>query len=144
MLDVFSSIPLVITGIAAAHDLRTREIPDWTAIALLCGTVMYVALGTKFPVGYHLIGFGVALALAVVVSWGDRFGGGDVKLFAALGAWFGIQGVLPLALWTALAGLPLALIAVARKQKDFAYGPAIFIGVCVHVAVPDLLQRIAG
>jgi len=92
----------------------------------------------------HLAGAVMATGLGVVVGYGDRFGGGDVKLFGALGAWFGLYAVIPLALWIAIAGLPLAVIAAIRKQQDFAYAPAILLGVCVHVAAPDLLQRIAS
>ena len=84
----------------------------------------------------------MATGFALVVGCGDRFGGGDVKLFGALGAWFGLFAVFPLALWIAIAGLPLAIVAAMRKQSDFAYAPAIFAGVCVHCASPDLIQRI--
>ena len=85
-----------------------------------------------------------ALLLGCIIAREDRFGGGDVKLFAALGGWFGITAVIPLALWTAIAGLLLAIVAAARGDKDYAYGPAIFIGACVHWLAPDLLGRIGG
>jgi len=52
--------------------------------------------------------------------------------------------LIPLSLWTAVAGLPFAVIAAMRSRRDFAYCPAILIGVCVHTIMPDLLQRIVG
>ncbi|WP_162275890.1 prepilin peptidase [Roseimaritima ulvae] len=138
-------IPVTLTAIAALVDLRTREIPDWIWVVILALVPLKawwlwpdVALW-QIPVGAL-----AALLISGLVAWGDRFGGGDVKLFAALGAWFGITAVFPLALWCAIAGLPLAVVAAARGQTDYAYGPAILIGVAVHWMAPDLLGRIGG
>ena len=44
----------------------------------------------------------------------------------------GAKGMLLVLLIMALAGGVLAVIAAARKQKTFAYGPAIGIGVLTH------------
>ncbi len=138
-------LPIALCGFATVHDLRRREIPDWIPLLILAGTPLPWAVGVADFVWWeHLAGAVIATTFALAIGYGDRFGGGDVKLFGALGAWFGLYAVIPLALWIAIAGLPLAVIAAIRKQQDFAYAPAILLGVCVHVAIPDLLQRIAS
>ncbi len=141
---IIDLIPVIICGIAVAWDLRTREIPDALSVILLAGALIVAVVGDWDSWWRHALGGLVGLLAAALASQGDRFGGGDVKLFASLCAWFGIFSVVPLALWIAIAGLPLSVIAALRKQTDLAYAPAIFIGVCVHVLHPDLFLRIAG
>ncbi|MEL7337208.1 MAG: A24 family peptidase, partial [Planctomycetota bacterium] len=108
MFQIVDFIPIALTAVATVIDLRRREIPDWIwAAILLMVPVRAVVLWTDWVWWHSLLGAVVALILACVVAGNDRFGGGDVKLFAALGAWFGIFAVIPLALWCAIAGLPL-------------------------------------
>ncbi len=145
MLHWIDIIPVALTAIAALVDLRSREIPDWIWIALVALVPFRVWwLWPELSIWHPVAGAAIALLIGCLVAGNDRFGGGDVKLFAALGAWFGITAVLPLTLWCAIAGLPLAVLAAVRGQTDYAYGPAILIGVAVHWLVPDLLGRIGG
>lgn len=145
LLSIFGSLfPVIICGVAVAWDLRKREIPDTLSLILLVGSLVALAFGDWTQWWSHALGGVVGLLAAALVSRGDRFGGGDVKLFASLCTWFGIFSVVPLGLWIAIAGLPLSVVAALRKQEDLAYAPAIFIGVCVHVMCPDLFLRIAG
>ena len=138
-------IPVLLVIVAAVIDLRRREIPDWVWIAILVLMPLRVWwLWPQVALWHPLAGAVTALLIGCVVAGDDRFGGGDVKLFAALGAWFGIVAVIPLAMWCAIAGLLLAVVAALRGQKDYAYGPAIAIGVVVHWWIPDLLGRIGG
>ena len=139
------ALPVLACTVAVYNDLRSREIPDWLPIMLVALLpARLLVMHDLMPWWHHISGGVAALLLGLLVGYGERFGGGDIKLFAALGIWFGLFAVIPLALWIAIAGLPLAIIAALRKQSDFAYAPAILAGVCVHVLVPDLLQRIAN
>ena len=56
------------------------------------------------------------------------FGGGDAKLLVALGPVLGLQLYLRLLFAVALTGGVLALVAMVRRKRDLAYGPAIAIG----------------
>lgn len=143
IISGYQWVPLLLCLVAAVWDLRTREIPDTIPLVLILGRLALLPIGGGVW-WHHLAGGIAAFILAAVASRGGGFGGGDVKLFAALGAWFGVFAVVPLGMWVALAGLPLALIAALRKLDDFAYGPAILGGVCVYVWDPNLLERIAG
>ncbi|WP_218932957.1 prepilin peptidase [Roseimaritima multifibrata] len=140
---LFWWLPAVVCGVAVYHDLRSREIPDWLPIALVLLFPVRLLLAPDAGVWWqHLVGGALALCLGLVVGRGDRFGGGDIKLFAAIVMWFGVSSLLPLAMWIAIAGLPLAIFAAVRKQEDFAYAPAILAGVFLYSVAPDLVQRI--
>jgi prepilin peptidase CpaA len=64
------------------------------------------------------------------------FGGGDAKLIVAIGALLGPVGLWIALFWMALAGGLLALIALARGQKDYAYAPAITAGFAAYLVYP--------
>lgn len=144
MVDRIDLIPIILCVIAAAWDLRTREIPDTVPVLLLVLLPVKLALIGFSDWPWHVLGGVVGFLVAAVIAGRDRFGGGDVKLFAGTAAWFGLGAVIPLAVWIGIAGLPLCILAMLRKQADLAYGPAILMGVCVHAIAPRLLQQIAG
>jgi len=87
-----------------------------------------------------LLGF--LIVLPFTLSGG--IGGGDLKLVTALGTWLGPWLLLQTLFWTALAGLVFAAVAKARKQKDFAYVPAIMSGLMIAVVFPRLLPGLVS
>lgn len=54
----------------------------------------------------------------------DAFGGGDIKLLAALGAWLGFEKLLYVIVVSAVLFI---LYAAIKRQRSGAYGPAIAI-----------------
>ena len=138
-------LPVALVLVATITDIRRREIPDliWIAIVLLVPIRVWW-LWPEITIWHLPLGGFVALLVGCLVAGNERFGGGDVKLFAALGTWFGVGAVAPLALWIGIAGLPLAIAAALRNQNDFAYGPAILVATTLHAFVPNLLGRIGG
>ena len=72
-----------------------------------------------------LIGGGAFLLLAIITK--GALGGGDIKLIAALGLWFGCEKLLNVILIGSIAGGMAALVMLITKKKDhssyFAYGP---------------------
>src|SRR5215471_451694 len=95
MLITFVATAVIVTGIAAWKDFRTGLIPNW----LTAGT-LFAAIAFHFFEGLRSGGFQVGLIEAVLSIAGVVFcalgpfvmfvtggmGGGDLKLFAALGA----------------------------------------------------------
>jgi prepilin peptidase CpaA len=87
------SVPVLVSTLAAIIDFRTGRIPNWLTLP-----AMVVALG-EAGVLHGLPGVthaALGLLLCAVVPWllhrfsgGQAIGGGDVKLFAALGAFGG-------------------------------------------------------
>ena len=130
-------VPVVLLLIATWCDLRTREIPDWISVALVL--IGITAAGFSWGgvqwwtvLSGLLLGFLIGLALFRFA----KFGGGDAKLIAGIGAILGPVGLLFSLFWMAVAGGLLALIAMIRGQRDYAYGPAIAAGYVAYLVYP--------
>jgi len=105
---------------ACVSDIRRRRIPNGIA-ALLAATGIAYSATASATLGHALLGSisGLLLGLAIwlplyVFRW---LGAGDVKLFAAAGAWLGPARTLEGALIGAVAGGALAVVWMV-----FAYG----------------------
>lgn len=127
-------ITLFLLVIATIHDLRTREIPDWISVVLLVCAVVGVG-ANLLDTGWWGMLFGLLLSFAIGATlFGlGNWGGGDAKLIIALGALLGPKGLLITLFWMALAGGCLAVVAKARGQSNFAYVPALTIGLAAYV-----------
>ena len=130
-------VPVAFLLIATWCDLRTREIPDWISVALVLIGITAAGFGWAgvrwwMVLSGLLLGFLIGLAL---FHYG-KFGGGDAKLIAGIGAVLGPVGLLFSLFWMAVAGGLLALIAMIRGQRDYAYGPAIAAGYVVYLVYP--------
>jgi prepilin peptidase CpaA len=75
---------------AALIDLRSRRIPNWLTFSLAAAGILQSFLpGHIVAPTYSLLGLLTGLALNIGLFAINVRGGGDVKLFAALGAWVG-------------------------------------------------------
>jgi prepilin peptidase CpaA len=105
---------------ASVYDIRTRRIPNRLVGMLVVLGLLYSLINASMT---HATLFGGVLGLLLgLVLWLPFYlmgwlGAGDVKLFAASGAWLGPDLTLEAALLAALAGGILALIWMLR-----AYG----------------------
>lgn len=103
---------------AAASDLFTMKISNWVSIAVVAGYLaMALLLGLPFKeIGYHLAcGFIVLVATFTMFSLG-WIGGGDAKLAAATGVWFGFSGILVyLVVAAAYGGILTVLLLQIRR-----------------------------
>jgi prepilin peptidase CpaA len=91
----FDLAAVALTAIAAVYDLRTGHIPNWLTFGALVAAVGAQAVVGAFRDGSAGLGIGVADAVLGAIVCGavpalvffrGGMGGGDVKLFAALGA----------------------------------------------------------
>ena len=60
----------------------------------------------------------------------DAFGGGDIKLLSAVGAWTGFEQIPALILISALV---FGVFCLAKRERIGAFGPAIVISTLVLV-----------
>lgn len=126
-----------IAAVAAVTDWRTGQIPNWLTLPVVAGApaVYYVAYG---PAGAVASALGI-LACGIVpylMFRRDAIGGGDVKLFAALGAVGGVQ----LGLEAELLGLGAAsLLALAMMAWRGALGRTL--RTAARVAANPVLPR---
>lgn len=118
-------------------DKRMFLLPDILTIPLLVAGFLYsVVAGDWVNPAESAVGAATGYVLPVVATllliWKDKdmFGGGDIKLLTAVGAWTGPEKLLyAVVLSTVLFGL----YALFRKKRDGAYGPAIAAAVIVVV-----------
>jgi prepilin peptidase CpaA len=133
----FYGVLLGITAVAAYIDLRKLVIPKpLTLTTLVLGVVFSVVrlawLGSNGKIAtvllmpvqgmwtgalaglwYAIVGFFFAFALFFVMWILGTCGGGDVKLFAALGTWGGVELTLFLLLFTVIFVVVLSLARLA-------------------------------
>jgi prepilin peptidase CpaA len=101
---------VAVLGVATFTDLRSRRIPNWLSLPFLAAG--FIASGWMH--GWHgvlqsLGGFGLGALIFGIMFWMGGMGMGDVKLFAAIGAWVGPEQLLLALVVTGLAGGIMAL-----------------------------------
>jgi prepilin peptidase CpaA len=137
-----TGVALLLASIAALYDLRTREIPDWVSALLAGCAVVATAVGWTDVTWIALIyGALLGLALSFPLFALGGFGGGDVKLVVALGAALGPTSLLSALFWVALFGGALALVAILRGRRIFAYAPAIALGILAYWVEWELVHH---
>ena len=110
----FLSISLfpVLMIIAGAGDALSLRIPNWLTLSI---AILFfpLAIATGMPwaaMGTHvLVGAAFFVAGFLLFSFG-AFGGGDAKLLAAAGLWFGTGQLVPFLTFTVFAGGILAML----------------------------------
>ena len=147
------------TGAGAAIDLWTRRVPNRLTMGLATIGVVFAAAGIgSLSVGASLAGLALGLALMLPGHLIGATGAGDVKLFAAAGAFIGPSHILAAFLYTVLAGGVIAVVVSLGRRRlrqtigdtarliataganagaiesplehnRFAYAPAIAVGV---------------
>ena len=153
---------LVLTGFLVALsgiDIRTQLLPDSLTLPLMW-LGLIAALDTLYmPAKPALLGAIVGYVSLWSVWWlfkqatgKDGMGHGDFKLLAALGAWCGLSGLLPIILISAVAGAIIGAIQLSVQGRDRAtpipFGPYLAIaGWITFMWGDDLVgsyMRIAG
>lgn len=138
----------VFTGllvVAAIGDLRTRRIPNrLVAVIGLLGLAYSVSMQPVLPgavrgAGGLLVGLGCWLPF-YALGW---IGAGDVKLFAAAGAWLGPMGALEGAAIGAIAGAVLAVVWMIKSRgvKTTAETLGIAVGSPAILSPDEAMSR---
>jgi prepilin peptidase CpaA len=118
---MLQALPLLIFPIltitAALKDLTSFTIPNWLNIALAAAFLIAAPM-LGAPLG--LIGLNLAVGLgALVVGMGmfalGWIGGGDAKLFAAVGVWLGWPASISFLACATVAGGALAVLLLAVR-----------------------------
>lgn len=71
-----------------------------------------------------------AVVATLLMLWRsvDAFGGGDIKLLSAIGAWLGLEGVIYTIL---LSCLVFGLYSAVRRQRAGAFGPSLSVSAVI-------------
>lgn len=117
-------------------DLDIQELPDGLLLAAALAALLRLpAEGLSGLTGALLGAVAVSVPLLVFVLLADRatgretMGGGDLKLFAALGFHFGPALTLMLLIFSCFAGLAFALLGRRAREEPFPFGPAVALAV---------------
>ncbi|MCD9124372.1 prepilin peptidase [Luteimonas fraxinea] len=132
---------LVLTGFlvaASGIDVRTQLLPDSLTLPLMWLGLIASLDNLYMPAKPALLGAVVGYASLWTVWWlfkqatgKEGMGHGDFKLLAALGAWCGLSGLLPIILLSAVAGAIIGSIMLAVQGRDrstpIPFGPYLAI-----------------
>lgn len=125
-------------------DYRMYLLPDiLTVPLLLVGYVYAVVVGGWVEPAESAFGALIGYFLPVIASlflvWKDKdmFGGGDVKLLAALGAWLGFEKLITVIL---TAVVLFGFYSLIRRQRSGAFGPAIAAAAIIVIFYYHLLK----
>lgn len=123
------NIALAVLFLAVIFDLRSRQIPDALSVVLLCLGLASTAFHLD-RVSWPDLGLGLLLGFGAgtLFFYLGGLGGGDVKLLSALGTVLGWKGELGVLFYMAIVGGVMAVIARFRKETEYAYAPAIALG----------------
>ena len=131
---VLSCFLVALSGI----DLRTQLLPDQLTLPLMWLGLVASLDSLYMPAKPALLGAIAGYASLWTVWWlfkqltgKEGMGHGDFKLLAALGAWVGLQGVLPIILLSSLVGAIIGSVWLATQGRDRAtpipFGPYLAI-----------------
>ncbi len=102
---------------AAIEDARRLRISNTTSLAVLAGAIVAAAIeGPTWLLWQNVSVFVAILILGTAAFSAGWFGGGDVKLFAAVGLWFDLRSALQLVVLIFLAGGVIAIVYLLRSN----------------------------
>ena len=124
----------------ASLDLVAFWLPDWLTLLLAATGLAGAALGIDPPVTERLIGGLVGFGTLWLVAFGyrrvrgrDGMGGGDPKLFGAIGLWLGWSMLPAVLLIASMIGLGVVL-AAHLKGRSMAADTALPFGALLAIA----------
>ncbi|MCQ2408747.1 MAG: A24 family peptidase [Oscillospiraceae bacterium] len=130
---------------AAITDFRVKKIPNTIvlmALGVRCIGILWEILAEKKSIAETLIfgligmafGFFFFLICGLISKGG--IGGGDMKLFAAIGLYFGLVGLLQIMIYSmllsAVVSICLLLSRKAKMKSTVPMAPFILIGLTVY------------
>ncbi len=122
-----SALAVAATALAAGTDARTGRIPNRLTVPLLAGALLlHFSCGGAGELLASIVGAAVCAATPLVIFSRGGMGGGDVKLFAALGA---LVGATP--------GLEIQIVAFVVTGA-YAVASLIRQGRLTHVLTASL------
>ena len=112
----FTLLPTLLM-IAAIWDVLTFKIPNW--LTLLTAALFFpMALATGMPLDgfvWHIAGGVLLFAVGFIMFQFNLLGGGDAKMLAAAGLWFGMTNIYGFIILAAFAGFLQVCFMVAQS-----------------------------
>lgn len=145
-MNFFDFALLITVAVAAAVDIKTRKIPNWLTVTMAASGMVGSLLVFGWPgLAFSAKGWAAGMLVFFVPFLLRAMGGGDVKLMGAIGALKGVGFVLETALFGAIWGGLMALLALIVKKrtgylKSFGAGLKLFFLTRGHAGKELLLS----
>lgn len=127
----FLTLYVCLLFLMAEIDFRSMLLPDILTIPLLLIGLFVACFGLsnmqmEDSVVGAMVGYFLPVLVCLLIVWykKDAFGGGDIKLLSALGAWLGVESLLNV---IALASILGIVYAIVKRKSSLAFGPMIAI-----------------
>lgn len=135
------SLALLATLIAAITDARTGRIPNWLTVPLLVvGPVLSIVAGGLSALLLALLGVLLCGLVPLLLFSRNAMGGGDVKLFAALGGLLGTHLGIEVQFFSFCVVAFLLLARMAWDGRLFATLKNVLIA-AGHLFLPKRFHR---
>jgi len=106
---------------AAATDLRSRRIPNWLTLSLICTGLFRSVAGLGGPgLSASVLGIFGGAAVPLVLFVLGALGGGDVKLMAGIGAWLGAPAAVTIFIVECVIGGVIVLVQAVMQGRTRA------------------------
>ncbi|HEY2987269.1 MAG TPA: prepilin peptidase, partial [Candidatus Binatia bacterium] len=102
---IFNLFLVLFTGSSMGFDVAQRRIPNWLNLAGMLGGVLLNGWTGTPQLLNSLLGLGAGMALLLVPFAFGWLGAGDVKLFGAVGAIFGLSWIPRLCVYCTVLGM---------------------------------------
>lgn len=109
----------IMLGAAFVTDVRTMKIPNWITLSGIGAGLLGHILSSGWNGGWFALqGAAAGFGLMLLMFWCGAVGGGDVKLFAGIGAWTGTLITLQILFYSIMAaGLIGVVVLLFRKES---------------------------
>lgn len=111
-----TSVFVLVMTVALLLDVRTRRVPNWLTVGGFAAALLLRGLQGGDVLVDGGLGGGLGLLAALPLFLVGAFGGGDVKLLTAVGAFAGPGGLLQALLASGIIGGLIGVVMVARKS----------------------------
>ncbi|MEK3762709.1 prepilin peptidase [Paenibacillus sp. FSL P4-0338] len=99
-------------------DIRWMRIPNWITLpALIGGLLLQLIINGWQGLLFSLCGSGAGFLLLLIMYFIGAVGAGDVKLFAAIGAWTGVLFSLQVMVYSVLLGAGVGWIIILYRRE---------------------------
>lgn len=134
----FLTLYICLLVLMAEIDFRSMLLPDILTIPLLLVGFFVACFGLsnmqiEDSVVGAMVGYFLPVLVCLLIVWykKDAFGGGDIKLLSALGAWLGVESLLNVVAVASILGI---VYAIVKRKSSLAFGPMIAIaGIAVAI-----------
>lgn len=132
-------------------DLKHQILPD--GINIYLAILFFVISFINYNWTHWVLGGAIGLGFPLLVTWifylikGQvGLGGGDIKLFGALGIYLGpvavMQNIFISCMLGAVVGLVLMGLKIIKKENPIPFGPFILVVGAVQIFFPNIFQQL--